>query len=101
MERRLKLQTILEGIMKNKNVYFQPPPSIRMRYPAIVYSLDDIDTVYADDKPYRMRKNYSVTLIVDDPDSALVDELSKLSLCSFERCYIADNLYHYVFSLFY
>ena len=101
MERRLKLQTILEGIMKNKNVYFQPPPSIRMRYPAIVYSLDDIDTIYADDKPYRTRKNYSVTLIADDPDSSLVDELSKLSLCSFERCYIADNLYHYVFSLFY
>lgn len=101
MERRLKLQAILEGITKNKNVYFQPPSSIRMRYPAIVYSLDNIDTIYADDKPYRMRKNYLVTLIVDDPDSDLIDKISKLPLCSFERSYVSDNLYHYVFSLFY
>ena len=43
MRNRLDLQKIFEDILGSKNVYFQPPESLKMKYPAIRYSLDDID----------------------------------------------------------
>ena len=48
MASRLDLQTFLEELLESKNVYFQPPESVKMNYPAIVYALDDIDNVQAD-----------------------------------------------------
>ena len=47
MASRLDLQTFLEEILESRNVYFQPPESVKMKYPAIVYALDDIENVYA------------------------------------------------------
>ena len=43
-ERRLELHEILCTILGSRNVYFQPPESIKMNYPAIVYGLDDMQT---------------------------------------------------------
>lgn len=43
MASRLNLQTFLEEILESRNVYFQPPESVKMKYPAIVYALDDIE----------------------------------------------------------
>ena len=45
MASRLDLQTFLEELLESKNVYFQPPESVKMKYPAIVYALDDIENV--------------------------------------------------------
>ena len=43
MDDRLILNTLFENILKSKNVYFQPPASVQMRYPAIVYSRKNIE----------------------------------------------------------
>ena len=40
MDRRLKLQTLLESIKGVSKVYFQPPETVKMSYPCIVYLLD-------------------------------------------------------------
>ena len=34
---RLELQSVLEQTLGSRNVYFQPPASVKMKYPAIVY----------------------------------------------------------------
>ena len=47
MASRRELHEILVGILGSKNVYYEPPSSLLMKYPAIVYSLDDIDKRYA------------------------------------------------------
>ena len=52
MESRLKLQTILEDILGSGNVYFQPPSSVKMSYPAIRYSRDNIDKKVANNSTY-------------------------------------------------
>lgn len=101
MSHRLELQHELEAILGSKFVYFQPPESIKICYPCIVYSLDGVDTKHADDKPYRITKRYSVTIIDKDPDSIIPDKLLALPMCSPPRFYTADNLNHWVFSLFY
>lgn len=109
MNRRIQLQALLEsakGLAVNPAthrpaVYFQPPPSVKLVYPCIVYMLDKIDTSHADDKPYVNTKSYQVTIIDKDPDSEIPDMFLEMPLCSFDRSYTADNLNHWVFSLFY
>ena len=42
MKTRLELDEELVKILGSKNVYFQPPESLKLNYPAIVYSLSNI-----------------------------------------------------------
>ena len=49
-----------------------------MNYPAIVYSLDDIDPVYANGGVYLSPIKYSVIVIDDDPDTEIVGKVSAL-----------------------
>lgn len=72
-----------------------------MNYPAIVYSLDDIDPVYANGGVYLSTIKYSVIVIDDDPDTEIVGKVSALPLCRFVRPYVSNNLNHYVFELYY
>ena len=101
MASRLELQTLFEEILGSRNVYFQPPESLRIGYPAIVYSLGNIENSYADDGLYTSINQYSVTVIVDDPDSELISSVMSLPLCRFDRHYKSDNLNHYVYTLYF
>lgn len=101
MTKRLELQALFETLLGSRNVYFQPPESIKMKYPAIVYELDDIENTYANDGVYLSKKKYSVTIVDENPDSPFVDLLTLFPLCRFNRHYKSDNLNHYVFILYY
>lgn len=101
MASRLDLQIQLETLLGNSNVYFQPPASVKMKYPAIVYALEDIENKYADDGVYLSHRCYSVTLIDYDPDSSFVHSLAELRTCRFNRYYTKDNLNHWNFSIYY
>ena len=101
MARRLELQSLLGSILGSNNVYFQPPPSVQMTYPCIVYQRDNEMNQHADDRPYRRRKRYQVTVIDRDPDSEIPDKIAELPLCIFDRFYTADNLNHDVYKLFF
>ncbi len=98
---RLDLQAMLEELLGSRNVYFQPPASVKMQYPAIVYSRNKIRNDHADDSVYRQLLEYEVTVIDFDPDSEIVMKVSRLPRCSFERHYTADKLNHDVFLLNY
>lgn len=100
MERRLKLQGLLEKILGSRNVYFQPPDNVQMIYPAIVYELDDISHLHANNKPYTKDPAYLATLIDENPDSKFVEELDSLPKCSFERFYKVNNLNHWVYRIY-
>lgn len=99
--RRLELHEILKGILGTSAVYFQPPESVRMTYPAIVYGLDNISTRSANDGIYLSKRRYSVTIIDKNPDTNLVDKMLTLPLCQYNRHYEADNLNHDVFTLYF
>ena len=101
MADRLSLQFLLEDILGSRNVYYDPPETIRMEYPAIRYSRKKINNTFANDSVYRHTKSYEVTAIYKDPDSDLPDKISKLPMCSHDRGYVADNLHHDVFTLYY
>ena len=101
MPSRLELQTLLETLLGSRNVYYQPPMPVKMGYPAIVYKLDNIESTYADDGVYSLKKRYSVTTIDSNPDSSVVDKVASLPTCRFDRQFSSDNLYHTVFRLRY
>lgn len=101
MASRLDLQTKLETILGSRNVYFQPPESVKMKYPAIVYSLANIENTYANNQVYKQLRAYEITVIDADPDSPIVTAISTLPRCRFDRVYVADNLNHTVFTLYF
>lgn len=101
MGQRLELQTILTDILESNNVYFQPPPTVKMEYPCIVYRRDFAETAFADNHPYRHIKRYQVMVIDRDPDSKIPEKVAALPMCVFDRFYTADNLNHDVYKLFF
>lgn len=101
MKDRVELHEILCEALGSRNVYFQPPESVRMKYPAIVYSRDDIENSHANNRVYMQNVAYQVIVIDKDPDSEIVKRVSQLPMCSFDRHYKADNLNHDAFIIYY
>ena len=102
MASRVDLQRELEELFDTKNVYFQPPESVKLRYDCVVYSVRSGDTRFADNKPYSFRKSYDVTLIRKSPESDWTDKMAMhFPMCKFDRSFKADNLNHDVFILYY
>ena len=101
MASRLKLQSKLEELLGSKNVYYQPPESIKMEYPAIKYSVDGIDKKTANDTAYLLNKRYQIIVISKKPDHPVIDKLLRLPMCRLDTHYISDNLNHDVFTLYY
>lgn len=101
MGSRLELQTLLESVLGSRNVYYQPPASVRMNYPAIVYFRSDIENNFANDSVYIQSLAYEVIVIDEDPDSDIVKRVSQLPMCRYDRHYTSDNLNHDVFTLYF
>ena len=101
MATRVDLQNVLEKILGSRNVFYQPPESLKMNYPAIVYARKTIDNSYANNSVYKQNYAYEITVIDKNPDSEIVNKVSKLPTCRFDRHFKSDNLNHDVFTLYY
>lgn len=101
MANRLELQAKLEELLGSKNVYYQPPESLKMNYPAIVYSKSRIDTRKANNSTYSRNTRYDITVIDRLPDNPVIDKLMELPYCTYDRPYKADNLNHDVLTLYF
>lgn len=100
-QKRLELQTLLEDLLGSENVYFQAPPNTGMKYPCIIYAHDNAKTEFADNHPYSRTKRYQVTHITRDPDTLIPDDIAQLPLSALNRVFVAENLHHYVFNLYF
>ena len=101
MASRLQLHNKLVELLGSKNVYYQPPESIKMEYPAIVYSRSKIDSAFADNTAYMLSNKYEIIVIDMKPDNNIINHINSIPYCRHDRCYKADNLYHDVFILYY
>ena len=101
MADRLDLQGLLEELLESRNVYYQSPESVKMQYPAIRYSKKNIQSVYANNSKYLMRDCYELIVISRTPDHPVIKKLLALPYCSYDRPYVADNLYHDVLIIYY
>ena len=101
MDRRMNLQVELERLV-GRNVYFQPPASVQLVYPCVIYNISTGDTKHADDLVYTYTNRFELTFIYRKPNIEIIEQvLRTFPMCSVSRVYIADNLYHYAFNLYY
>lgn len=101
MASRPELQSKLEELLGSKNVYYQPPESVKMQYDAIRYSRKKIDIKFANNALYTKMNCYEIIVIARKPDNPVIDKLLELPYCVFDRHYESDNLNHDVFTLYY
>lgn len=106
MDRRLKLQAELEAIVGNKNVYWQPPENLKLKYPCIVYEERPIELTRADNRSYMKKQSWDVTYIRTFTNRNLTDETlheftDRFTYCRHNQHFISDNLIHDVFTIYY
>lgn len=101
MASRLDLQSKLEALLGNRNVYYQPPASLKMKYPAIRYDKSNISSRYANNAKYSNFTQYELIVIDNHPDNEVINKILELPLTSYERHYTADNLHHDVITIYY
>lgn len=100
MHRRLEIDAMLHAITDTANIYYQPPESVKMKYPAIRYERTDIKFQHADNLPYKADVAYKVIVMDKNPDSEIVEKISKIPTCRFITHYTKDNLNHDVFIIY-
>jgi hypothetical protein len=114
---RSELQDILENIFRifmekdgKQHVYYQPGANVTLNYPCAVYKRDSNQSTRADNRIYSNNWSYQVIIIDKDPISSrinaegtktIIDAMSELPKCSYIRHYVADNLNHDVFKIYY
>lgn len=97
---RLNLDNELRAI--KENVYFQPPESLKLKYPCFIYNLSSITPIYADDKTYKYHRRWQITYVTQKPDDDLIEiMLSRFKMITFDRHFTSDRLNHYIFNLYY
>lgn len=101
MASRLKLQSELEELLGSRSVYYNPPESTKMVYPAIRYTKKSINTRYAGNAIYSKMDCYEVIVISTRPDDPVNEKIQAMPYCSFDRHYTANNLDHDVYTIFY
>lgn len=99
MDRRLEFDAVLKAICEH--TYFQPPSNAAMVFPCITYERSTINTNHANDKPYLHDRRYTVTVIDKDPDSALVTAVAELPKSRHASFFVANQLNHDVFDIFF
>jgi len=101
MGTRSELASILIGIAGEGHVYFQPPSSEKLKYPCIIYRLQQLESFKADNIKYKKHRQYMVLLVSKDADDPMIEDINDLPYCSHQNRYVADNLYHDSFILYY
>ena len=101
MASRLELQSKLEELLGSRNVYYQPPESLKMEYPAIRYSKSIISSNHADDMKYSNFTSYEIIVIDRKPDNNVIQKILELPYSSHDRHYVSNNLHHDSINLYY
>jgi hypothetical protein len=101
MAPRPDFQDLLENLLGSEEVYFQPPKSIRLQYPCIIYTVSDLRSVHADNMPFQTSMGYNVTVVDRNPDSPVAMAVSAIQSSRFVRNFVSDNLNHFVFNIFF
>lgn len=103
MERRLTLHTKLREIVGDDvELYFQAPTGQKLSYPCVLYSIDNVHTLRADNQLYRVVPRYQITVMERDPEGTLAfDILNEFKNISFNTKFVKDSLYQTNLTLYF
>ena len=101
--RSLQFQMELEDLLGTGNVYFQPGPDVKLKYPCFVFNRTSAYQPKANDKTYLFRPAYELTYINrDEPDPEILEKvMMRFYNCHYDRHFVTDNLHHDIFTIYY
>lgn len=100
--RRLQFDQELRDILGTTNVYFQPPTTLQMKYPCIIYFKTSLPARYANNLVYQYKQGYTVTYVSKDPDDEKpYDILKHFQYAKPDSFYKSENLNHTKLTIFY
>lgn len=100
MRDRLELSKKLHTICDH--IYFQPGSNTTMAYPCIRYEFNGPFDMKADNGNFVTYGRYLIINIYKNPTSKLFDALREtFKYITWDRQYIADGLYHDVYTLYF
>ena len=105
----------LMDLLGTEEVYFQPSADAGMNeygenyiftgieYPCFIMKRTTAYQPSANDRNYLFRPGYEVTYINrDEPDSRMIERvMRRFQHCRYDRHFVADNLHHDVFTIYY
>lgn len=103
---RIDLHNRLIDILGTKGqevsrVYFQPPATIKMEYPCIIYKRNKRKDFFSNNHVYLGMKQYSITVVDKNPDSQIPEKVSEMQYCAFSTHFAADGLNHDIYTLYF
>lgn len=98
---KTRLELHQELLKITDEVWFQPPSDVSMSYPSIVYTRDSLLPFYADNKKHEKFNRYTLSVITEDPDEPIVDQILELPYTNLETSFVSENLYNYQITLYY
>lgn len=101
MASRIDLHNKFIELLDSEEVYFQKPENKKMSYPAIVYTVNSLNFIHADNLHYRNLKSYKGIVISKLPDPEVFYKIMELPYTAALTPYVADNLNHYPFVIYY
>lgn len=98
---RLALHKKLVDILGSNNVYYQEPPNTGMKYPCILYSFNSIVVDKADNKPYILTGNWTITHMFKkiSDDTIKYNMLNEFLGISFDRRIKTGGVYNDYYTL--
>ena len=101
MDRWENLREILKNILGSDEVYFQPPPSVKLKFPCIVVTRESDHVLRADNKRYNATYKYSIQYIRRQYDVDICEKILELPYCSYNRFFTTDGLNHDNFIIYF
>lgn len=103
---RLDLHDIFINILGTKDeavsrVYFQPPSTMKMEYPCIIYRRSSRKDTFSNNARYLSMKQYTVIVVDKNPDSEIPDRILDLPYSSHNTPFVVDGLNHDVYTLYF
>lgn len=99
---RTELQSKLESILGSRNVYYQEPPNVGMKYPCIVYFFEKMEVSKADNRPYKLTGRWMIHHMYKSisNDSIMETMLNSFLCCAHDRRIKSDGVYNDYYSLY-
>lgn len=100
-EDRLYLHNLLADLYPNLEIYYQPSTNLTLVYPCIVYSLSDIDSINANNKPYTINSVFKVIVIrqLSDRNGIFLKKMFTIPYTIHNTSFTSDNLVHNQFTI--
>lgn len=96
-------ESVLRKLKDNvtPNIYFTPPDSVVLKYPACVVTREDIDVLKANNKIYNANIAYKVVYISrEEGDDIFLKVMNLFDHSAFRTEYKYNGLYHKVFVVY-